>query len=73
MKQHLNESGMVRRYSNKTYRVDDIEWESTPFTKRFERQDGTEISIADYMMNVRREDPPFIRLFRTPFRTTVQN
>lgn len=40
------------RYNNNTYRIDDIDWDSTP-NKTFELRDGTSISIAAYLKKVR--------------------
>jgi len=41
------------RYNNKTYRVDDIDWEKNPDDK-FKTFDGSEISFVDYYKKVRR-------------------
>ena len=41
------------RYNNKTYRIDEIDWESTPLFK-FARRDGTEISLVEYYEKVSR-------------------
>ncbi|KAG8146354.1 hypothetical protein E2320_012707 [Naja naja] len=38
---------VLTRYNNKTYRVDDIDWESSP-KNSFKKSDGTEISFVDY-------------------------
>nr|XP_028566225.1 piwi-like protein 1 [Podarcis muralis] len=38
---------VLTRYNNKTYRVDDIEWDSNPQAS-FKKGDGTEISFMDY-------------------------
>ncbi|XP_034262027.1 piwi-like protein 1 [Pantherophis guttatus] len=38
---------VLTRYNNKTYRVDDIDWESSP-KNSFKKADGTEISFVDY-------------------------
>ncbi|XP_039213295.1 piwi-like protein 1 isoform X1 [Crotalus tigris] len=38
---------VLTRYNNKTYRVDDIDWESNP-RNSFKKSDGTEISFVDY-------------------------
>ena len=35
------------RYNNKTYRVDDIDWEKHP-TDKFTKADGSEISFKEY-------------------------
>ncbi|XP_064424197.1 piwi-like protein 1 [Latimeria chalumnae] len=38
---------VLTRYNNKTYRVDDIDWDKNPESK-FKKADGTEISFVDY-------------------------
>nr|XP_003227897.2 PREDICTED: piwi-like protein 1 [Anolis carolinensis] len=38
---------VLTRYNNKTYRVDDISWDSSP-KDRFKKADGSEISFVDY-------------------------
>ncbi|CAI5797278.1 Uncharacterized protein PODLI_1B036701 [Podarcis lilfordi] len=38
---------VLTRYNNKTYRVDDIDWDSNPQAS-FKKGDGTEISFMDY-------------------------
>ncbi|XP_063807531.1 piwi-like protein 4 isoform X3 [Pseudophryne corroboree] len=38
---------LFKRYNNKTYRVDDINWSTKP-TDKFPKKDGTEISYVDY-------------------------
>ncbi|XP_068122925.1 piwi-like protein 4 [Hyperolius riggenbachi] len=38
---------VLTRYNNKTYRVDDIDWNTKP-TDKFPRKDGSEISYVDY-------------------------
>jgi len=45
-------------YNNKTYRVDDIDWNQTPNSK-FMKSDKTEISFADYYKQV---ENPLCRL-----------
>ncbi|KAL7978426.1 hypothetical protein Chor_010659 [Crotalus horridus] len=48
----LYEQVEEERYNNKTYRVDDIDWESSPRSS-FKKSDGTEISFVDYYKMVR--------------------
>lgn len=43
-------------YNNKTYRIDDIDWKSTP-TSSFQRKDGTSITYAQYFKEVRIKFP----------------
>ncbi|XP_006907545.1 piwi-like protein 4 [Pteropus alecto] len=38
---------VLTRYSNKTYRIDDIDWSVKP-THTFQKRDGTEITYVDY-------------------------
>ena len=38
---------MISRYNNKTYRVDDIDWNKHP-TDYFEKQDGSRITFKEY-------------------------
>uniref|UniRef100_A0A8D0H2I2 Piwi like RNA-mediated gene silencing 1 n=1 Tax=Sphenodon punctatus TaxID=8508 RepID=A0A8D0H2I2_SPHPU len=38
---------ILTKYNNKTYRVDDIDWESNP-NNTFKKSDGSEISFVDY-------------------------
>lgn len=38
-------------YNNKTYRVDDVDWDSTP-ESTFKRNDGTSISYQQYFKEV---------------------
>ncbi|XP_077164516.1 piwi-like protein 1 [Paroedura picta] len=38
---------VLTRYNNKTYRVDDIDWDSNP-QNVFKKSDGSEISFVDY-------------------------
>ncbi|XP_072258800.1 piwi-like protein 4 [Pyxicephalus adspersus] len=38
---------VLTRYNNKTYRVDDIDWNTKP-TDSFRRKDGSEITYVDY-------------------------
>ena len=40
------------RYTNKTYRVDDINWEQNP-TSKFKSRDGSEMSYVEYYKKVR--------------------
>lgn len=35
------------RYNNKTYKIDDIEWNMHP-TDKFEKRDGTSITFKEY-------------------------
>lgn len=39
------------RYNNKTYRIDDIDFEKNPMTK-FKTRSGTEMTFVDYYKNV---------------------
>lgn len=41
----------LNRYNNKTYRVDDIEWNKKPHDT-FKKRDGTEISYTAYYQAV---------------------
>lgn len=38
---------VLTKYNNKTYRIDDIDWDMNPLST-FPKRDGTEISIRDY-------------------------
>lgn len=42
------------RYNNKTYRVDDIDWDQNP-KSTFKKADGSEVSFLDYYRKVRNE------------------
>ncbi len=42
------------RYNNRTYRIDDIDWDSNP-QKTFNQHDGTPISFSDYFKKVSSE------------------
>lgn len=42
---------LLLRYNNKTYRIDDIDWEKNPNDK-FKTFDGSEISFIDYYKKV---------------------
>jgi hypothetical protein len=44
-------SSLSSRYNNKTYRVDDIDWEKKP-RSTFKLRDGSEISYKDYYQKV---------------------
>lgn len=52
-----------RRYNNKTYRVDDIDWDQNP-NSTFKKADGSEVSFLEYYRKVRARrllpntDPP---------------
>ncbi|KAL8180226.1 UNVERIFIED_CONTAM: Piwi-like protein 1, partial [Gekko kuhli] len=46
-KQDQSDFQNVARYNNKTYRVDDIDWDSNP-QGFFKKADGSEISFVDY-------------------------
>ena len=39
------------RYNNKTYRIDDIDWEGTP-QSTFKQRSGEEITFIDYYKKV---------------------
>lgn len=39
------------RYSNKTYRIDDIDWDLTP-QRTFDLKDGSKVSYVDYYKDV---------------------
>lgn len=43
----------VPRYNNKTYRVDDIDWDQNP-NSTFKKADGSEVSFLEYYRKVRR-------------------
>lgn len=45
-------SGFICRYNNKTYRVDDIDWDTKP-TNKFKLSRGEEISYNEYYFKVR--------------------
>lgn len=40
------------RYNNKTYRVDDIDWDQNP-KSTFKKADGSEVSFLEYYRKVR--------------------
>lgn len=39
---------VLTRYNNKVYRIDDIEWNSTPLKEFVMKRDDKKISIVDY-------------------------
>lgn len=43
---------VLTSYNNKTYRIDDVDFDSTP-TSTFKKADGTEISFQQYFQQVR--------------------
>lgn len=43
---------MPGRYNNKTYRVDDIDWDQNP-NSTFKKADGSEVSFLEYYRKVR--------------------
>lgn len=44
---------LSHRYNNKTYRVDDIDWDQNP-NSTFKKADGSEVSFLEYYRKVRR-------------------
>lgn len=42
---------VLTRYNNKTYRIDDIDWDKNP-NSTFLQRDGTEITFKDYYTKV---------------------
>lgn len=52
-------SVVLTDYNNRTYRIDDVDWQSSPRTT-FSKKDGSKISYADYYQqkyNIRINDP----------------
>lgn len=47
----LDNYDQCSRYNNKTYRIDDIDFDKNPLTK-FKTRDGSEISFVDYYKKV---------------------
>lgn len=43
---------LPHRYNNKTYRVDDIDWDQNP-KSTFKKADGSEVSFLEYYRKVR--------------------
>jgi aubergine-like protein len=41
---------VLRRYNNRTYRIDDIDWHKSPRSK-FTKKTGEQISYIDYYRN----------------------
>lgn len=50
-------SAPPRRYNNKTYRVDDIDWDQNP-NSTFKKADGSEVSFLEYYRKVRSRPGP---------------
>lgn len=46
------DSYLHHRYNNKTYRIDDVNWEKKP-KDTFEKFDGSETTYIDYYWEVR--------------------
>lgn len=42
---------VAHRYNNKTYRVDDIDWDQNP-KSTFKKADGSEVSFLEYYRKV---------------------
>ena len=49
---NTSKSQSFHRYNNKTYRVDDIDWDQNP-KSTFKKADGSEISFLEYYRKVR--------------------
>lgn len=52
MSRSTGQTGPFLRYNNKTYRVDDIDWDQSP-KSTFKKADGSEVSFLEYYQKVR--------------------
>lgn len=64
---------VLTKYNNKTYRIDDIDWDMTPKSS-FERKDGSKITYLEYYQNawnIRITDPNQPMLISRPKKRDV--